>query len=295
MRPTLDEPESAMTSATATATARIAIRRGTLTVSSKPERTCWVNRHPGTIAPVDFETRAIHVGQEPDPATGAVIVPIYQTSTYVQESVGVLKDGYDYSRTANPTRRALETCLASLEGAAARLRVRVRHGGDHDDPPPARPGRHGSSAVNDVYGGTYRLFTKVYEPRGTRLRVRRPADAPLAGALDERTRMLWVESPTNPMLKIVDIARRRRGSATPPARSSSSTTRSRRRFSSGRSSSAPTSSSTRRRSTSAATPTSSAASRSTNDAGARRAARVPPELARRRARPARLRGSSCAG
>src|SRR5205809_4654093 len=104
---------------------------------------------------MEFETRAIHAGQEPDPATGAVTVPIYQTSTYVQEAVGVLKDGYDYSRTANPTRRALERCLASLESAehgfafasGMAATTTVMHLLD--------PGERLLS-VNDVYGGPYR-------------------------------------------------------------------------------------------------------------------------------------------
>ena len=87
---------------------------------------------------MEFDTRAIHDGQRPDPSTGAVTVPIYQTSTYVQEAVGELKDGYDYSRTANPTRRALESCLASLESAEPRLRLRQRHGRDHHRDAPGR-------------------------------------------------------------------------------------------------------------------------------------------------------------
>ena len=89
---------------------------------------------------MEFETRAIHAGQEPDPSTGAVTVPIYQTSTYVQEAVGQLKDGYDYSRTANPTRRALEECLADLESSRPRSRLCLRHGGgDHRHAPGRAP------------------------------------------------------------------------------------------------------------------------------------------------------------
>src|ERR671939_589336 len=113
---------------------------------------------------MDFETRAIHEGQEPDPATGSVTVPIYQTSTYVQEAVGEHK-GYDYSRAANPTRTALQLCLASLEGAehgvafgsglaAATTVMHLVNPGDR------------IVAVNDVYGGVYRMFSQVYEPKG---------------------------------------------------------------------------------------------------------------------------------
>jgi cystathionine gamma-synthase len=155
---------------------------------------------------VEFETRAIHVGQEPDPATGAVIVPIYQTSTYVQERVGVHK-GYDYSRTANPTREALEECLASLEGAAHGLAFSSGMGAITTVLHLLGPGDRVVS-VDDVYGGTYRIFTKVYEPKGYRLELV-PAETVnegLAGVLDEGTRMVWLETPTNPFLRIVDIA-----------------------------------------------------------------------------------------
>jgi cystathionine gamma-synthase len=154
---------------------------------------------------VEFETRAIHVGQEPDPATGAVIVPIYQTSTYVQERVGVHK-GYDYSRTANPTREALEECLASLEGAAHGLAFSSGMGAITTVLHLLGPGDRVVS-VDDVYGGTYRIFTKVYEPKGYRFELV-PAETVnegLAGVLDERTRMVWLETPTNPFLRIVDI------------------------------------------------------------------------------------------
>jgi cystathionine beta-lyase/cystathionine gamma-synthase len=154
---------------------------------------------------MDFETRAIHTGQEPDPVTGAVIVPIYQTSTYVQEQVGVHR-GFDYSRTANPTRKALEECLASLEGAAHGLAFSSGMGAITTILHLLSPGDRVVS-VNDVYGGTYRIFTKVYEPKGYRFELL-PAEAVnegLAGALDEHTRLVWIESPTNPLLKIVDI------------------------------------------------------------------------------------------
>jgi cystathionine beta-lyase/cystathionine gamma-synthase len=151
---------------------------------------------------MEFETRAIHEGQEPDPVTGAVIVPIYQTSTYVQERVGVHK-GYDYSRTANPTRTALERCLASLEGAAHGLAFSSGMGATTTIFHLLAPGDRVVS-VNDVYGGTYRLFTKVYEPKGYEIEWE-AADSPLEEAIDDRTRLVWLESPTNPLLAVVDI------------------------------------------------------------------------------------------
>jgi cystathionine beta-lyase/cystathionine gamma-synthase len=150
---------------------------------------------------VDFETRAIHEGQEPDPATGAVTVPIYQTSTYVQEAVGEHK-GYDYSRTANPTRRALETCLASLESAGYGFGFSSGMGATTTVMHLVSPGDR-IVAVNDVYGGTYRLFSKVYEPKGYRFEFA-PHDR-VAEAIDEHTRLVWLETPTNPLLNLVDI------------------------------------------------------------------------------------------
>jgi cystathionine gamma-synthase len=151
---------------------------------------------------MDFETRAIHEGQEPDPATGAITVPIYQTSTYVQEAVGE-HQGFDYSRTANPTRRALETCLASLEGAAFGFAFSSGMGATTTVMHLVSPGDR-IVAVNDVYGGTYRLFSKVYEPKGYRFEFA-PHDA-VVGAIDAETRLVWIETPTNPLLNIVDIA-----------------------------------------------------------------------------------------
>jgi len=150
---------------------------------------------------MDFETRAIHAGQEPDPATGAIITPIYQTSTYVQEAVGEHK-GYDYSRVANPTRTALETCLASLEGADHGLAYSSGIGAATTIMHLVDPGQR-ILAVNDVYGGVYRMLTQVYEPKGY-LCDWAPADS-VADAIDERTRLVWIESPTNPLLNIVDI------------------------------------------------------------------------------------------
>ena len=150
---------------------------------------------------MDFETRAIHEGQEPDTATGAAIVPIYQTSTYVQEAVGEHR-GYDYSRTANPTRRALETCLASLESADYGYAFSSGMGAMTTVMHLVSPGER-IVAVDDVYGGTYRLFSKVYEPKGYELAYA-PADR-IAEAVDARTRLVWIESPTNPLLSLVDI------------------------------------------------------------------------------------------
>jgi cystathionine beta-lyase/cystathionine gamma-synthase len=155
---------------------------------------------------VDFETRAIHEGQEPDPATGAVIPPIYQTSTYVHEEVGRHK-GYVYSRSANPTRKALETCLASLESAAHGFAFASGMAATTTITHLVSPGDRIVS-VNDVYGGSYRLFSKVLEPKGYVIDYVSADDmsARLGDALDERTRLVWIETPTNPLLNVVDIA-----------------------------------------------------------------------------------------
>jgi cystathionine gamma-synthase len=152
-----------------------------------------------------FETRAIHAGQEPEPAYGSVNVPIYQTSTYAQEAVGVHK-GYDYARVANPTRTALQECLASLEGAAHGHAFASGLGATTTLMHLFDPGDH-VVTVNDVYGGTYRLFTQVYEPKGYRFTFLAPDEmsSNLAEHLDERTRLVWLETPTNPWLNIVDI------------------------------------------------------------------------------------------
>jgi len=154
---------------------------------------------------VDFETRAIHDGQEPDPATGSVTVPIYQTSTYVQEEVGVHK-GYDYSRVANPTRTALQLCLASLEGAEHGIAFSSGLGATTTIMHLVNPGER-VVCVNDVYGGVYRMFSQVYEPKGYEFTYLPAADigANLPEHLDERTRIVWIETPTNPTLNIVDI------------------------------------------------------------------------------------------
>ena len=155
-----------------------------------------------------FSTRAIHAGQEADPLTGAVVPPIYQVSTYKQDGVGGLRGGYEYSRSANPTRTALESCLASLEGgsrgfafasglAAEDATLRAL----------CRPGEH-AIIPNDAYGGTYRLFAKVAEPWGL---AHTPVDladldAVRAALRPGLTKVLWAETPTNPLLSIADIA-----------------------------------------------------------------------------------------
>jgi cystathionine gamma-synthase len=154
---------------------------------------------------VDFETRAIHDGQEPDPATGAVTVPIYQTSTYVQEAVGEHK-GYDYSRVANPTRTALQLCLASLESAEHGLAFASGLGATTTIMHLVSPGDR-IVAVNDVYGGVYRMFSQVYEPKGYEFTWLPASEigGNLAEHLDERTRLVWLETPTNPLLNVIDI------------------------------------------------------------------------------------------
>ena len=154
---------------------------------------------------MDFETRAIHDGQEPDPATGAVITPIYQTSTFAQDAVGENK-GYDYSRAGNPTRTALETCLASLEGADHGLAYSSGLGATTTIMHLLSPGDR-VLCVNDVYGGVYRMFSQVYEPKGYRfefLSSEQIGDG-LEPHLDEQTRLVWLETPTNPLLNVIDI------------------------------------------------------------------------------------------
>jgi cystathionine gamma-synthase len=150
---------------------------------------------------VDFETRAIHKGQEPDPATGAVTVPIYQTSTFVHEAVGEHK-GYDYSRVSNPTRTALQICLASLEGAEHGIAFSSGLGATTTVVHLVNPGER-VVCVNDVYGGVYRMFSQVYEPKGYEFDFVPGAEIP--ERIDERTRLVWVETPTNPLLNLVDI------------------------------------------------------------------------------------------
>ncbi len=152
-----------------------------------------------------FETRAIHSGQHPDPTTGAIMTPIYTSSTYVQESPGVHK-GYDYSRSINPTRKALETCIADLEGSsygyafssgmsATSTVLELLDSGDH------------VISMDDLYGGTYRLFENVRKrSAGLDFTFCDLSDqTQLENALKENSKMIWVETPTNPLLKIADL------------------------------------------------------------------------------------------
>ncbi len=151
-----------------------------------------------------FETRAIHVGQEPDPTTGAVITPIYQTSTYVQEAVGVHK-GYEYSRTDNPTRTALQEVLASLEGGSWALAYASGLAATQNIFLLLRPGDH-ILLSDDAYGGTYRLVAKIIANYGIDFSLVDMSDlAAVRAALRPETKIVWVETPTNPYLKIVDL------------------------------------------------------------------------------------------
>ncbi|MEO8720626.1 MAG: cystathionine gamma-synthase [Ginsengibacter sp.] len=151
------------------------------------------------------ETKFIHAGAEPDPSTGAIMVPIYQTSTFVQESPGVHK-GYEYARTQNPTRHALETALAVAENgkhglcfasgsAAADAVVKLLNPGDE------------IIAANDMYGGTYRLFTKIFQKYGLIFHFINMQDAnEVSKFINKNTKLVWTETPTNPMMNITDIA-----------------------------------------------------------------------------------------
>ncbi|QVQ51431.1 cystathionine gamma-synthase [Spiractinospora alimapuensis] len=153
-----------------------------------------------------FETRAIHAGQEPDPQTGAVVVPIYQVSTYAQDGVGGLR-GYEYSRTGNPTRAALEECLADLEGGSRGLAF--ASGMAAEDTllrTIASPGDH-VIIPNDAYGGTYRLFSTVSSNWGVKWDAVPLADPEaVRAAVRPETVAIWVETPTNPLLNVADIA-----------------------------------------------------------------------------------------
>ncbi|WP_415646816.1 cystathionine gamma-synthase [Stackebrandtia soli] len=154
-----------------------------------------------------FSTRAIHAGQPADPTTGAVVPPIYATSTYLQDGVGEMRNGYEYSRTKNPTRRALEECLAALENG--------RHGFAFASGLAAedtlirtvcRPGDH-IVIPNDAYGGTFRLFDKVATRWGLTYTPAAITDVDsVRAAITENTKIIWVETPTNPLLNIADIA-----------------------------------------------------------------------------------------
>jgi cystathionine beta-lyase/cystathionine gamma-synthase len=152
-----------------------------------------------------FETLSIHAGQQPDPTTGAVMTPIYQTSTYVQDGVGVGR-GYEYSRTGNPTRAALEACLAALEGGAHGLAFASGMAATDAVLRLLAPGDH-VIAGNDVYGGTYRLFERLLRPYGLDFTYVDAADLEqVRASLRPETRLVWLETPTNPLLGICDIA-----------------------------------------------------------------------------------------
>lgn len=152
-----------------------------------------------------FGTKAVHAGQEPDPSTGAIMTPVYMTSTYVQTSPGVHK-GYEYSRTHNPTRTALEKNLAALEGGTHGLCFSSGLGATNTVLDLLSSGDH-VVAGNDLYGGTYRIMRRVFERFGLRFTFVDTTDAQrVADAWTPATKMLWIETPSNPLLRITDIA-----------------------------------------------------------------------------------------
>lgn len=152
-----------------------------------------------------FTTRAIHVAQEPEPVTGAVITPIYQTSTYAQDDIGITR-GYEYSRTHNPTRTVVQEVVASLEGAAHGLAFASGMAAESTIMHLLKAGDH-VIAGDDLYGGTYRLFSRVLAKYGLEFTYVDATDPEqVARAMRPETRVVWIESPTNPLLKIVDIA-----------------------------------------------------------------------------------------
>jgi cystathionine gamma-lyase len=149
-------------------------------------------------------TRALHVGQGPDPSTGAVVVPIHLATTFAQESPGRHK-GYEYSRSGNPTRANLEACLASLEGAEHGLAFSSGLAATTTVMLLLNPGDH-VVFTEDVYGGTFRLFDKVFRRYGLTFTAVDPTDPDaVAAAMTDRTRLVWLESPTNPLLRVVDL------------------------------------------------------------------------------------------
>lgn len=152
-----------------------------------------------------FGTKAIHAGISPDPVTGAIMTPIYQTSTYIQTSPGDHK-GYEYSRTHNPTRTALQNNLAALENGKHGICFSSGLGAIDAVIKLFNPGDEIIS-TNDLYGGTYRLFTKVFERYGIKFKFVPMSDPKsIAGHITDKTKMIWVETPTNPMMNIIDIA-----------------------------------------------------------------------------------------
>ncbi|MDQ7907682.1 cystathionine gamma-synthase [Phytohabitans sp. ZYX-F-186] len=154
-----------------------------------------------------FETLAIHAGQEPEGRTGAVVPPIFQTSTYAQDAVGAPRQGYEYARSGNPTRDALQECLAALEGG--RRGLAFASGLAAEDTllrTVCRPGDH-VVIPDDAYGGTFRLVAKVAERWGLSWTAARISDVDaVRAAITDRTKVIWVETPTNPLLNVADIA-----------------------------------------------------------------------------------------
>ncbi|MBK7130231.1 MAG: cystathionine gamma-synthase [Crocinitomicaceae bacterium] len=152
-----------------------------------------------------FGTRAIHAGQEPDPTTGAIMTPIYQTSTYVQESPGKNK-GYGYARGKNPTRVALENCIAALEGGKHGICFSSGMGSMDAVIKLLKPGDEVVTG-DDLYGGSYRMFTKIYEPFGIKFHFVNMFDTSnIEKAINKNTKLIWAETPTNPTMQIIDIA-----------------------------------------------------------------------------------------
>ena len=149
-------------------------------------------------------TRAIHAGQPPEPTPGAVMVPVFQTSTYAQPSPGVALGGHEYARTCNPTRTALQDCIASLEGGKHGVCFSSGLGAVDAIARLLRPGDRVVSG-DDVYGGTWRLFKKIIEPMGVRCDFIDLNTVALETAIPEGTRLVWLESPTNPLLKCFDL------------------------------------------------------------------------------------------
>jgi len=151
-----------------------------------------------------FATKAIHAGQEPDPSTGAIMTPIYQTSTYWQKSPGDNK-GYEYSRGTNPTRKALEACLAALENAKYGLAFSSGMGATDAVMKLLKPGDEVITG-NDLYGGSYRIFTKVFANYGIKFHFLDLSDPEIInGYINENTKLVWIETPTNPTMQVVDI------------------------------------------------------------------------------------------
>jgi cystathionine beta-lyase/cystathionine gamma-synthase len=152
-----------------------------------------------------FSTKSIHSGQEPDKVTGAVSIPIFQTSTYKQDEINKNR-GFEYSRTGNPTRQALEECLASIENGIFALAFSSGLAAEHTVLSTLKPGDH-VIAAEDMYGGTYRLFEEVFKPYGIQFSFVGGNTLEFENAIKPSTKMFWIESPTNPLLRIIDISK----------------------------------------------------------------------------------------